>query len=115
MSRWKALPRRLYLDTGTLQTLYDYGETIWEGEPFVPHRRDAGVEGLTEEVEALRWVMQVNERAGFEFVVTEASLSEVDSEAAPGTRSGSTTCWTRGSSSPRARSRCPRATSGPPA
>ncbi len=27
VTRWKALPRRLYLDTGTLQTLYDYGET----------------------------------------------------------------------------------------
>jgi hypothetical protein len=26
---WLTLPRRIYLDTGTLQTLYDYGETLW--------------------------------------------------------------------------------------
>jgi hypothetical protein len=59
----------LYLDTGTLQTLYDYGETIWEGQPFIPFRRDLGVKSVADEVEALRRVMAVNERAGFEFVL----------------------------------------------
>lgn len=77
LSRWQSLPRRLYLDTGTLQTIFDYGGTIWEGDPVVPCGRDVGVAGLAEEVEALRRIMKVNERAGFEFVVTEASLNEV--------------------------------------
>jgi len=33
---WILLPRRVYLDTSTLQTVYDYGEVIWEGEVFEP-------------------------------------------------------------------------------
>jgi hypothetical protein len=28
---WASLPRRVYLDTSTLQTVYDYGEVIWDG------------------------------------------------------------------------------------
>jgi hypothetical protein len=40
---WLTLPRRIYLDTGTLQTLYDYGETLWDNEPFEPLRRDRQV------------------------------------------------------------------------
>lgn len=74
---WQSLPRRLYFDTGTLQTIFDYGGTIWEGETFVPQGRDVRVGGLGEEVKALRQIMEVNESAGFEFVVTEASLNEV--------------------------------------
>jgi hypothetical protein len=37
---WRSLPRRLYLDSGVLQVLFDYGETVWEDEPFVPTPRD---------------------------------------------------------------------------
>jgi len=79
LSCWKALPRRLYLDTGTLQTLFDYGEQIWENEAFVAMERDRSVPNLADEVDALRLIMAVNERAGFEFVVTDASIREVDS------------------------------------
>jgi hypothetical protein len=78
LERWEALPRRLYLDTGTLQTLFDYGDRVFENEPFVALVRDRGVPNLTEEVEALRLIVAVNERAAFEFVVTDASLGEVD-------------------------------------
>lgn len=74
---WLTLPRRIYLDTGTLQTLYDYGETLWENEPFEPLRRDRQVPGLSDELDALRNIFLVNERAHFEFAVTEASLREV--------------------------------------
>jgi hypothetical protein len=73
---WLTLPRRIYLDTGTLQTLYDYGETLWENEPFEPLRRDRQVPGLSDELDALRNIFLVNERAHFEFAVTEASLWE---------------------------------------
>ena len=31
---WMALPRRIYLDTSTLQSIHDFGEVIFEGEPF---------------------------------------------------------------------------------
>jgi hypothetical protein len=48
------IPRRIYLDTGTLQTMYDYGETLWENEPFEPLRRDRHVRRLSDEVDALR-------------------------------------------------------------
>jgi hypothetical protein len=74
---WLALPRRICLDTGTLQTMYDYGETLWEGEPFEPLRRDRQVPGLSDEIDALRNIFLVNERAHFEFAVTQASLREV--------------------------------------
>lgn len=78
LSAWKALPRRLYLDTSTLQTLFDYGETIWEAVPFEALGRDRNDATLSDEIAALRLIMAVNERAGFEFVVTDASIREVD-------------------------------------
>jgi hypothetical protein len=74
---WLSLPRRIYLDTSTLQMVHDYGEVIWENEPFQPTGRAAKVEGLAKETEALRMIFTVNQRAMFEFVVTEASLREV--------------------------------------
>lgn len=74
---WLSLPRRIYLDTSTLQKLYDFGGEIFEGEPFEPVGRAARVEGLADEIGALRMIFMVNERAMFEFVVTEASLREV--------------------------------------
>ena len=74
---WLDLPRRVYLDTSTLQTVYDFIEVIFEGVPFLPRGRAAGVEGFADELAALRHVFLVNERAQFEFAVTCASLREV--------------------------------------
>jgi hypothetical protein len=71
------MPRRGYLDTSTLQNLYDFSEVVFEAVPFLPRGRAAGVEGLADELEALRRVFLVNERAPFEFAVTCASLREV--------------------------------------
>ena len=71
---WLSLPRRVYLDTSTLQTLYDFSEVVFEAVPFLPRGRAAGVEGFADELEALRRVFLVNERAQFEFAVTCASL-----------------------------------------
>jgi hypothetical protein len=75
---WQSIPRRIYLDTSTLQNLHDFGGEIFEGESFEPVGRAARVEGLTDELIALRMIFGVNERAMFEFVVTEASLREVE-------------------------------------
>lgn len=74
---WSRLPRRVYLDTSTLQTLYDFSEVVFEAVPFLPRGRAASVEGFADELEALRRVFLVNERAQFEFAVTCASLREV--------------------------------------
>jgi hypothetical protein len=81
---WLSLPRRIYLDTSTLQMLYDSGGEIFEGEPFEPRGRAARVQGLANEIDALRMIFTINERAMFEFVVTEASLREVVNRARPG-------------------------------
>jgi hypothetical protein len=81
---WLSLPRRVYLDTSTLQILYDFGGEIFENEPFEPIGRAARVEGLGDEIDALRMIFAVNERAMFEFVVTEGSLREVVNRTRPG-------------------------------
>lgn len=81
---WLSLPRRIYLDTSTLQKLYDFGGEICEGEPFEPVGRAAQVQGLADEIDALQMIFMVNERAMFEFVVTEASLREVVNRTRPG-------------------------------
>ena len=60
---WQALPHRIYLDTSTLQALYDYGGVIWEGEAFQPTGRSAKDENLEEQLPSLSKIFQVNERA----------------------------------------------------
>lgn len=77
VAAWQSLPRRMYLDTSTLQNLHDFGGEIFEGEPFEPVGRAARVERLGDEIDALRMIFAVNRRATFEFVVTDASLGEV--------------------------------------
>jgi hypothetical protein len=89
-------PRRIYLDTPTLQKLYDFGGEIFEGKTFEPVGRAARAQGLANETDALRMIFTVNERAMFELVVTEASLREVVNRTRPATRSGCTTCSTPG-------------------
>lgn len=74
---WFSLPRRIYLDTSTLQTMYDFGEQIFDGVSFNASGRVARVQGLDEEIDALRRVLLVNQRAMFEFVVTASALQEV--------------------------------------
>lgn len=83
MQAWPSLPRPIYLDTSVLQKLYDFGGEIFEDEPFEPVGRAGRVEGLANEIEALRMIFKVNERAMFEFVVTEASLREVEARNKP--------------------------------
>jgi hypothetical protein len=80
---WSSLPRRIYLDTSILQTLYDYGGEIFESEPFEPAGRAARVQGLADEIEALRAIFLINQRAMFEFGVTAASLREVEARQRP--------------------------------
>ena len=71
---------RSTVDAATLQNLYDFGGEIFEGEPV---GRAARVQGLADEIDALQMIFMVNERAMFEFVVTEASLREVINRTRP--------------------------------
>jgi hypothetical protein len=80
---WFTLPRRIYLDTSTLQNLYEFGGVVFEEEPFEPLGRAAKVKGLDEELDTLRKIFRVNERASFEFVITEANFREVTQRGNP--------------------------------
>lgn len=93
---WASLPPRIYLDTSVLQTLFDFGGEIFENEPFEPVGRAARVEGLGDEIDALRMIFKVNQRAMFEFVVTDASLRRSRLGTSIGSPNGSTTSWTPG-------------------
>lgn len=56
----------------TLQTLYGFGDVVFEAEPFVPGGRASRVEGFVDELTALQDIFLVNERVRFELAVTEA-------------------------------------------
>jgi hypothetical protein len=60
---WTALTRRIYPGTSTVQIGYAYREAIWDGGTFAPIGGAAKVQGLAEEVDALRMIFEVNERA----------------------------------------------------
>ena len=80
----ETLPRRIFLDSCTAQTLRDYGGFIYEGEPITDadqiHRIPDGVANL----DALRNVFLVSERAMFEWIVSERSLHEARDKRDPG-------------------------------
>jgi hypothetical protein len=56
---------------------------VWDGEPFVPMQTERHRDYLAEEVSALRFILAINDRARFEFVVTPASIREVDNRGEP--------------------------------
>jgi hypothetical protein len=76
-SKFEDIPRRIFLDSSTLQTLQDYGGFLYENEPLVVtdpiHRDPKGVAKLG----ALRQIMQIAERAPFEFALSDNSFAEV--------------------------------------
>jgi hypothetical protein len=71
------LPRRVFLDSSTLQTLLKFGTTIFECEPPPRGSRAYTIPGFRDDLEALRRIFLVNERAMFDFVLSEGSLDEV--------------------------------------
>jgi hypothetical protein len=75
--QFAALPRRIFLDTSTLQTLESYGSFIWENEEPDLAASIHRIPGGCQELDALRSVFLVNERARFEFALSEHSLGEV--------------------------------------
>ena len=73
---FEELPRRVFLDSSTLQTIRDYGGYVWENEALPPSDRIFRVPNGIGNLEALRKIFFINERAGFEFALSENSLAE---------------------------------------
>ena len=70
-------PQRIFLDSSILQTLLNYGGFLYEGESIVsgdPLYRDS--KGI-DKIEALHHIMQIVDRAPFQFALSESSFSEV--------------------------------------
>ena len=76
MVAFESLPRRIFLDSCTAQTLRDYGDYIYEGEPISDANRIHRVTDGIANVEALRDIFLVNERAQFEWIISRGSLQE---------------------------------------
>ncbi len=77
-SSFDEIPRRIFLDSSTLQTLQSYGGFIYENDP-VPESDRIYINPLgVPNLEALRWIMRVAERAPFEFALSKNSLREVE-------------------------------------
>jgi hypothetical protein len=73
---FEALPRRIFLDSCTVQTLRDYGGYIYDGESISDDDRIHRVADAYANVEALRDVCLVTQRAMFEWIVSDSSLRE---------------------------------------
>ncbi len=76
-SRFEDIPRRIFLDSSTLQTLQTYGSFMYENEPIAADDRIHGDPKGMAKLEALRFIMQVAERAPFQFALSENSFVEV--------------------------------------
>lgn len=73
---FESLPRRIFLDSSTAQTLRDYGSYIYDGEAIPETDRIYRMPEGIAKVEALRDIFLVNERAQFEWIVSQASMEE---------------------------------------
>jgi hypothetical protein len=81
---FESLPRRIFLDSCTAQTLRDYGGYICEGEPIPNSDRIRRIPDGIANVEALRNIFLINERALFEWIVSAASMQEAHEKGDPG-------------------------------
>src|SRR5271157_5915745 len=76
-SRFKDIPQRIFLDSSALQTLQTYGGFLYESEPLSPRDRIYRDPKGVAKLENLRWIMQVAERAPFQFALSRNSFIEV--------------------------------------
>lgn len=74
--RFQSLPGRLLMDTCVLNVLQDEGEYIFEGQ--LP--TDVAEDDLNPDWVALRCILQVNERASFQFFVSPITFAELANE-----------------------------------
>lgn len=73
---FEALPRRIFIDSCTVQTLRKYGEFIYNGGSIGPSDVIRRIPDGLENVEALRAVCLVTSRAMFQWMVSDASRQE---------------------------------------
>lgn len=76
-SRFEDIPRRVFLDSSALQTLQTYGGFLYENESLPPGNRMRQDPKGAAKLDALRFIMQVAERAPFEFTLSANSFVEV--------------------------------------
>lgn len=80
----ESLPRRIFLDSCTAQTLRKYGGYIFEAEPIPTSDRIHCVTDGIANIEALRNIFLVNQRAQFEWIVSRGSMQEAHDKGDPG-------------------------------
>ena len=73
---FEALPRRIFIDSCTVQTLRSYGEFIYDGGSIRPSDVIRRIPDGLENVEALQAICQVTSRALFQWIVSDASRKE---------------------------------------
>lgn len=81
---FESLPRRIFLDSCTAQTLRKYGGYIYEAQPIHTSDRVHCVTDGIANVEALRDIFLVSQRAQFEWIVSRGSMQEARDKADPG-------------------------------
>ncbi|RWP98761.1 hypothetical protein [Mesorhizobium sp.] len=81
---FETLPRRIFLDSCTAQTLRDYGGFIYESEPLKDADRIYGVTDGLANLQALQAIFRLTERAQFEWIVSTGSLEEAADKRDPG-------------------------------
>jgi hypothetical protein len=81
---FESLPRRIFLDSCTAQTLRTYGNYICEAQPIPASDSINHVTEGIANVEALRNIFLVNERAQFEWIVSRGSMQEARDKGDPG-------------------------------
>jgi hypothetical protein len=80
---FEALPRRIFLDSCTAQLLGNYGGYLYEGEPIVETDRINRVTDALANLDALRNIFLLNERALFEWIVSRGSIEEAAAKGDP--------------------------------
>jgi hypothetical protein len=81
---FETLPRRIFLDSCTAQTLRDYSGYIYEGESVVEGDRIHKIGDGLANLYALRAIFMVNDRAQFQWIVSRGSLEETSDKRDPG-------------------------------
>lgn len=74
---FESLPKRIFVDSSTLQALQDYGEFVYENVEPLPHDRIYSIPHGYEELDALRAIFFVGKRASFELALSRQSFQEV--------------------------------------
>jgi len=74
---FESLPQRVFLDSSTLQMLQDYGAQVWENESLPNNDRIHYVTDGPAMIDALRRIFFVNQRALWQFALSDYSLREV--------------------------------------